>query len=139
MPPDCAWLKDIAVVDVHSWRCLQLLCPYHRDGNLPNLSSVRSSGVISHDVSRVCPRCQPCWVNLHQEVAAAVHQVKVGWVRHPRCRAGHHKLPVETLLVGCWPVVVVKEDWLHFNWDLLSTLCFVTPQMYSFVTARHIS
>lgn len=81
------------------------------------------------------PRCQPCWIDLDQEVAAAVHQVKVGWVRHPGCGAGHHKLPVEALFVCCWPVVVVKEDWFNFDWDLLSTLCFVASQMYSFVAA----
>ena len=122
VPPDCARLEDIAVVDMHPWRGFQLLTPYHRDGNLPNLSSARSSGVISHDVSRVCARCQPCWVNLHQEVTGAVHEVKVGGVGHPGCRAGHHKLPVEALLVRCCPIVVVKEDWLNFDWDLLSAL-----------------
>ena len=56
-------------------------------------------------------------------------------MRHPRCRAGHHKLPVEVLLVRCWPVIVVKEDWLNFDWDLLGTLCFMAAQMDSFVAA----
>ena len=79
--------------------------------------------------------CSRYLTHLHQEVATAVHQVEVGWVGHPGCGAGHHKLPVEALLVRRRPVIVVKEDWLDFDWDLLGALCFVAAQMDSFVAA----
>merc|ERR1719447_1590232 len=107
----------------------------HRYGDLPNLASLRGSGVIGEDIRGVCTRSQPCWVNVHQEVASAIHEVEVGGVGDPGGGAGHYKLPVEALFVCRWPVVVVEEDRLHLDWDLLSSVRFQPAHVDALVTA----